>query len=235
MDKLKRLILRYRHAWILSYAFIYIIWFSYLEKTINSHVNYHIMHAALDDKIPFCEYFIVPYMLWFVYVAAAVLYFMAVNKDDYYRLCAFLFSGMTISLIICSVFPNGTDFRPLLDPRKNIFCRIVAWLYRTDSCTNVFPSIHCYNSIGVAIAVLRSENIAAAKHGALVKHGSTLLAVLICMSTMALKQHSVYDVAGAIILASIVFGFVYGYPLLQRVPEHGQSRQSEHATERYWR
>lgn len=235
MNKLKQFLMRYRHAWILSYALIYITWFSYLEKTINSHVGYHIMHAALDDQIPFCEYFIVPYMLWFVYVAAAVLYFMIVNKDDYDRLCAFLFSGMTISLIICSVFPNGTDFRPMLNPAKNIFCRIVAWLYQTDTCTNVFPSIHCYNSIGVAIAVLRSENIAAMKHGTLVKRCSTLLAILICMSTMALKQHSVYDVAGAIILASIVFGFVYGYPLLQRVPEHGGAQQREHAPERYGR
>ena len=35
MDKIKKFIQRYRHAWILSYALIYITWFSYLEKTIN--------------------------------------------------------------------------------------------------------------------------------------------------------------------------------------------------------
>ncbi|MDY2854160.1 MAG: phosphatase PAP2 family protein, partial [Oliverpabstia sp.] len=116
----------------------------------------------------------------------------------------------------------------------NIFTRIVAWLYRTDTCTNVFPSIHCYNSIGVAIAVLHSQDIAASKHGRLVKFASTILAILICMSTMALKQHSVYDVAGAIILASIVFEFTYGYPLLQRSPQDRHA-QREHATERYWR
>ena len=51
---------------------------------------------------------------------------------------------------------------------------------------------------------------------------------------MALKQHSVYDVAGAIILASIVFEFTYGYPLLQRNPQDRHA-QREHATERYWR
>lgn len=233
MNKIKAFMLRYRHAWILSYAWIYIIWFRYLEKTINHGVKYHIMHASLDDKIPFCEYFIIPYLLWFVYVAAAVLYFMIVNKDDYYRLCAFLFSGMTISLVICSVFPNGTDFRPVIDADKNVFSAVVAWLYRTDTCTNVFPSIHCYNSIGVAVAVLNSRDLAAAKHGRLLRGVSTVLAVLICMSTLALKQHSVYDVAGAIILASIVFGFVYGYPLLQRVPEKRRMRQREHATERF--
>ncbi len=233
MDKIKAFLLRYRHAWILSYALIYTIWFRYLEKTIHCGVKYHVMHAALDDQIPFCEYFIVPYLLWFVYVAAAVLYFMIVNKDDYYRLCAFLFSGMTISLIICSVFPNGTDFRPVIDADKNVFSAIVAWLYRTDTCTNVFPSIHCYNSIGVAVAVLNSRELAAAKYGRWIRGGSNLLAVLICMSTLALKQHSVYDVAGAAILASIVFGFVYGYPLLQRSPEKRRMRRREHAAERF--
>ena len=69
---MKNLLHKYRHAWILCYAFIYIPWFVYLEKTVTS--NYHIMHVRLDDFIPFNEYFIIPYMLWFAYVAGAVLY-----------------------------------------------------------------------------------------------------------------------------------------------------------------
>ena len=49
---------------------------------------------------------------------------------------------MTISLIICTFFHNGTDFRPVIDPGKNIFSGMVAALYQTDTPTNVFPSIH---------------------------------------------------------------------------------------------
>ncbi len=70
---MKNLFHRYRHVWILSYAFIYIPWFLYLEKTVTNH--YYIMHVALDDLIPFNEYFIIPYLLWFAYIAAAILYF----------------------------------------------------------------------------------------------------------------------------------------------------------------
>lgn len=51
---------------------------------------------AIDDSIPFIEYFVIPYFLWFGYVAAAVAYFFFKNKHDFYRLCGFLAAGMTI-------------------------------------------------------------------------------------------------------------------------------------------
>ena len=115
---LKKLIRKYGHVWMLSYAFIYIPWFTRLQENINK--PYHVMHTALDDMIPFEEIFIVPYLMWFLYVAATIAFFFFRNRDDYYRLCTFLFTGMTISLLVCSLFPNGTDFRPAIDPDKNI-------------------------------------------------------------------------------------------------------------------
>ena len=140
MKKICGLLYKYRHAWLLSYAFIYLTWFMFLERTVTR--DYHIMHASLDDLIPFNEYFIVPYFLWFIYVAGTLIFFLFRSKEDYYKMCAFLFSGMTLSLIICTFFHNGTDFRPVIDPNKNIFSAAVAALYKTDTNTNVFPSIH---------------------------------------------------------------------------------------------
>ena len=61
MKKICGLLYKYRHAWLLSYAFIYLPWFMFLERTVTR--DYHIMHASLDDLIPFNEYFIVPYFL----------------------------------------------------------------------------------------------------------------------------------------------------------------------------
>ena len=151
---LKKLIRKYGHVWMLSYAFIYIPWFTRLQENINK--PYHVMHTALDDMIPFEEIFIVPYLMWFLYVAATIAFFFFRNRDDYYRLCTFLFTGMTISLLVCTLFPNGTDFRPAIDPDKNIFCYLVSRLWSIDPCINVFPSIHVYNSVGVHIAVCRS-------------------------------------------------------------------------------
>lgn len=224
MSKILAFLRKYRHAWILSYGLVYITWFSYLEKQITPATGYHIMHTAMDDAIPFCEYFIIPYFLWFLYIATGIFFFLFKNKEDFYRVCGFLFSGMTLSLVICSFYPNGTDFRPLIDPDKNIFTRMVAWLYSVDTCTNVFPSIHAYNSIAMHIAIWKSKDLEQMKYGRQLKYASLILAILICMATLCLKQHSILDVCGAIILASIVYGFVYGYPVFEREPDRETER-----------
>lgn len=205
MNKLRDFVHKYKHAWILSYAFIYLPWFFYLERTVTSH--YYVLHTRLDDMIPFNEYFIIPYLLWFVYVAGAVLYFFFTNKQDYYRLCTYLFTGMTISLLICTVFPNGTDLRTMVNPDKNICSWLVSVLHSADTSTNIFPSIHVFNSIGVHIAVMHSE---AFRKMPWLQIGSFLLMVSICMATVVLKQHSIVDVAGAGLMAYVLYPAVYG-------------------------
>lgn len=188
---LKELLKKYEHIWILGYGFIYLPWFMHLEKTVTS--NYHIMHSSLDDMIPFNEYFVIPYLLWFAYVTAAIAYLFFKNKEEYYRLCAFLFTGMTLSLLICTLFPNGTDLRTAVNPDKNLCSRLVYMLHQADTNTNVFPSIHVYNSIGTHIAVMKSESL---KKHKVIRILSGILMVAICMATVSLKQHSVLDVAG---------------------------------------
>ena len=168
---------------------------------------YKIMHVALDDVIPFSEYFIVPYMIWFFYVSGAVLYFFFTDKQDYFRLCTFLFIGMTISMMICTFYPNGTDLRVEVDPNKNVFCYLVQMIHNSDTPANVFPSIHVYNSLGVHISVMNSERL---RNHKWVRRSSFIIMVAICMSTVFLKQHSVVDVTGAMVLAYVMYQFVYG-------------------------
>ena len=206
MKKIREFLHKYRHAWLLSYAFIYLPWFMYLERTVTR--DYHIMHASLDDLIPFNEYFIIPYLLWFLYVAGTLVFFLFRSKEDYYKMCTFLFSGMTLSLIICTFFHNGTDFRPVIDPNKNIFSAAVAALYKTDTCTNVFPSIHVYNAVGTHIAISRSQILAKYRF---LRLGSLLLTISICLATMFLKQHSIIDVCGAFLMSYAIHYLVYVY------------------------
>ena len=201
---MKNIINKYGHIWILGYGFIYLTWFLHLEKSVTNH--YYVIHSTLDDYIPFNEYFIVPYLLWFTYVAGAIVYFFFTNKEDYYRLCIFLFTGMTLSLLICTLFRNGTDFRPVIDPDKNIFSALVARLYQVDTNTNVFPSIHVYNSIGTHIAIMKSNALKSHKW---VKRGSFVLMISICMATVFLKQHSIIDVFGAVLMGAAIYPLAY--------------------------
>ena len=118
---LKNFIKKYKHAWVFLYAFIYMPWFMYLEKHITAESEYHVIHSVLDDKIPFVEYFIVPYLLWFVFIAAVFLYFFFTDVEGFYKLAKLSFIGMTIFLLISTVFPNGLTLRPVVFPRDNIF------------------------------------------------------------------------------------------------------------------
>ena len=202
---MKQWLERYKHAWILLYAFLYIPWFSYLERTVTR--DYYVIHTRLDDFIPFHEFFIIPYLAWFFYVSGVILYFFFKNKQDYYRLCIYLFTGMTLSLIVCTVFHNGTDLLPVVDPEKNICAKLVACLHAADTSTNIFPSIHAYNSIVVHLSIIKSE---AFKNRRFFRLLSLIMAVSICVSTVCLKQHSIVDVMGAMLMAYAFYPMVYG-------------------------
>lgn len=183
---------------------IYFPWFNYLEKHVTS--RFHVIHTALDDKIPFLEFFVIPYFLWFLYVAFAVFYFLMKNKEEYYKLCTFLFVGMTVFLIISTIYPNGHYLRPVTFERNNIFTVLVAHLYRIDTPTNLFPSIHVYNSIGVNIALWHCDDF---KKNKPIRIGSAVMMISIVLSTMFLKQHSVFDVITGIAFAAYMYTLVY--------------------------
>ncbi len=205
-EKLRDVLCRYRHGWILSYLLIYLAWFAYLEQTVTR--RFHVVHMAVDDYIPFIEVFIIPYLLWFGYVAAAVAYFFFKDVQDYYKLCIFLFVGMTVFLVASTVYPNGHCLRPRVFERDNIFIDMVKALYLVDTPTNLFPSIHVYNSIGVHISIMQSERL---KEKKWVRRGSFALMASIIAATMFLKQHSVFDVLTGCVMAAVMYTLVYGF------------------------
>lgn len=214
---------RYKHAIpLIIYAVIYLTWFCYLERTVKRPTN--LIHMSLDDKIPFCEIFIIPYLLWFAYVSSVVLYFFFKDKQDYYRSCAFLFTGMTIFLIVSTLWPNGHHLRPAVMPRDNIFSMMVSMLYKTDTPTNLWPSIHVYNSLGAHFAVLKNEKL---RKKPVVHIGSLILCVSIILSTMFLKQHSIFDVLTAFIMAAVMYIVVYGFDIvtLWQTHRYGERRR----------
>lgn len=195
---------KYRHALVLLYGLIYMPWFMWLES--RSNLPYHVIHVKLDDMIPFVEYFIVPYLLWFVYVAAVFVYLFFKNRREFYQYCIFLFTGMTLFLIVSTLYPNGHLLRPNTFARNNIFTFAVQILYQADTATNIFPSLHVYNSIAAHRAVANSETLVGNR---LIRGGSFVLMVSIILATMFLKQHSVLDVISGILLGLVMEQLVY--------------------------
>jgi len=189
---------------VLLYFIIYMIWFEYIEK--HSVSAYTIISTKIDYKIPFCEVFIIPYVMWFGYIAWIVAYTFFKDEKGYINVTRYLMIGMTVFLLISTFFPNVHRLRPYMMPRDNVFCSMVKFLYRIDTPTNLWPSIHVYNSIGVYAAVAHDERLGKNKW---VNNGCAVLSTLIIMSTLFLKQHSMFDVLTGIIMSVVVYVLVY--------------------------
>jgi len=221
MNKLKTIYEKYKHIIPpLVYFPIYLTWFFWLERNITKH--YQVIHVSWDDYVPFCEVFVIPYFLWFFYIAAVMLFFFFHNKQDYYRCCTFLFTGMTIFLIVSTLWPNGHHLRLETMPRDNIFTRMIEGLWETDTATNLWPSIHVYNSIGCHFAVIRSEAFEK-RNG--IKIASFLLAASIVLSTVFIKQHSLFDVFTGIGLAVAMYVLVYRREVVLAARTQGSRRK----------
>jgi membrane-associated phospholipid phosphatase len=198
-------------------------WFTYLERTVKTVV--HPIYSKLDNLIPFNELFIIPYLLWFAYIFITVAYLLFTSKQDFYKCCAYLFIGMTICLFIYTIWPNGHNLRVNLDTlgRHNIFIDMLAKIYSMDTPTNVFPSIHVFNSIGAFIAISKNERLRKIKW---LQWFTLILTVMICLSTVYLKQHSVMDIFGALILSIIMYVIVY-VPSWEKVTKESKQELSK--------
>lgn len=194
----KEAVKKYGHAgWFLLYSIFYLIAFSVIEKA--GHVHFHIIHTWIDEQIPFCRFFIVPYYLWFGYIGFGVAWFIlrCENRREYYKLIAMLMTGMTIFIVVSVVYPNKLMLRPSEIPQNDIFAMLCRTLYASDTPTNVLPSIHVFNSMAMCYAVNGNRQLRKKKW---IIAGSNILAALIVMATMFLKQHSVLDVLSACIM-----------------------------------
>lgn len=181
---------------LIAFMVFYMVWFTALEQSTSD--NYHIVYSSLDSLLPFCEYFVVPYLLWFLFIPLIMLYLLLTDEMEFSRTSLILMAGMLFFLILSTIYPTILYLRPTQLPNDGFFCQLVRLVYASDTPTNVAPSIHVFNTLVVVEAMHRSRGKLA--QNSMVLIGTNVLAVLIILSTMFLKQHSVLDVLSACIL-----------------------------------
>lgn len=167
----------------------------FLTENIIPRDRCYVVYSPLDDLIPFCEYFVIPYVGWYLLVAGSLLYFALYNVENFKRLQIFIIVTQVVAMAIYVVFPNRQDLRPALDElgRDNFFIDIIRVLYTVDTSTNVCPSLHVGYSIGIASIWLKEKS---AHWG--VKTFVVIFCILVCLSTAFIKQHSIVDAFVAI-------------------------------------
>lgn len=160
------------------------------------------VHCVLDDLIPFCEWFVIPYVGWYLLIVVSLLYFALYNVDNFKRLQIFIIVTQVVAMAIYIIFPTRQDLRPLEFARDNFLTDCIAFLYSFDTNTGVCPSLHCAYSIGIASVWLKEKSV-----GAFTKVFIVAFVIIICLSTMFVKQHSAVDFFAALpvcLLAEII-------------------------------
>lgn len=209
MEKIQNYIKSNRHIWHLIYWPIHILWYE-LVRLVSADADVLIVRSDWDREIPFIEWFVFPYVLWYVYIGAVLIYSLTRGRKEFLRCSALVCTCMFLPMLFCTIVPNGIDasIRPDFETlgRTNLATKLVELIYFADSPPRcVMPSMHCSVSVGLFFTLFRSEGL---KGRPWIKLCGGILSLLIILSTVFIKQHSILDLIAGVALGIIVFAVV---------------------------
>jgi len=192
-----------RHLLLLLFVPLYLTAFYLIEKFITT--DYWVSYIPLDDSIPFLEVFVIPYCIWYPFMIVTGLYLLLKDVPAFKRYMWFIIIGFTTSLTICALLPNGQDLRPLVFERVNFCSKMVEAIYQADTNTNVLPSMHVVGTLATAFAIFDSPGL----KNRVIRIITIIFTILICMSTVFIKQHSILDIFAGIAVCIPIYFVVY--------------------------
>ncbi len=191
---------------------IYLVAFFLTEKYINGSSNYWVSYIPFDDTIPFVDWFVIFYVLWYPLLVGVAILLLIKDKQAYLRYARMIVFGFSFSIVFFWIFPNGQNLRPETFANDNIFTKIIGLIYASDTNTNVLPSMHVYGSLCAMVAVIDSDRV----DNVWAVVGISVLSVMICASTVFIKQHSILDVIAAVVMLIPLYIGVYWKRLFSR-------------------
>ncbi len=193
----------FEHVKLLLFWPLFGLAFLLLERVFIT--DYHAVECAMDYRIPFCEFFIIPYYFWFVFLIGIQAYAFFFDIPAFKKYMKYTIITYTITILIYIVYPTSQELRPTEFARDNIFTDIVGFLYGFDTNTNVCPSLHVIGSMAVYFTARQSKMFSDFKW----RVAFCVSAVLISVSTVFLKQHSVLDIVFALVVCAAAYPFVF--------------------------
>lgn len=198
---------QYRHLHLLWGWVVYFILYALTENLIPAE-SCHVIHSALDDRIPFNEWFVILYTGWYFLILLSLGYFLLYSVKSFKRLQTYIIIVQALAMVIYILYPSRQDLRPERFPRDNLLTDLVALVYAIDTPTGVCPSLHVAISVAIASTWLREKR---AKPW--LKGGITLICLGVCLSVAFVKQHSVIDILAAIPICLAAEWFVFFHRL----------------------
>ena len=210
---------RFAHAKLLGGWIFYFSMYFITENLIPAE-RCHPMHCALDDLIPFNEFFVIFYVGWYFLVFGALAYTFFYDVPRFRKVQTYIIITQVIAMTCYILYPSRQDLRPEVFPRENLLSALMAFIYSFDTSTGVCPSLHVAYSMGIVSVSLKDRRL----HWGW-KIAATVFALMVCPAVCFVKQHSAVDVFAALpvcLLAEIVtYGKDYWLPKFRGEPAEG--------------
>ena len=182
----------YSHLKLLLGWVVYFV-FYFLTENLIPPQRCHVIHCALDDLIPFNEYFFIPYTFWYFLIVFSLGYFALYNVEHFRNLQTYIIITQVVAMITYIVYPSIQQLRPASFERDNFFTQVAAFIYAFDTPTGVCPSLHVAYSLGIGSTWLKEKSAPRWWKAFVV-----FAVFMISISTAFVKQHSVVDILAAL-------------------------------------
>ena len=151
----------------------------------------HDVKRPVDDKIPFLPWTVLPYCFWFPLI---VFYPLVVFRTDPYSYCSYLMTmvmEIVLSVVCYLIYPTSFQ-RPV--PPDGFWGNFMKFVYQGSyRGLNCAPSLHC-SSCFLVICV----SFTCAGMSLWVRGFTVSIAIMIVLSTLTTKQHTLIDVLTAV-------------------------------------
>jgi membrane-associated phospholipid phosphatase len=172
----------------------------------------HIVNTQFDNLFPFDSRFIIPYIAWFLFVAAGLILFAIIDHKYFYQQLASLLTGAVISYLTFHFFPTEI-IRPVVNG-TSIFDSLVKDYYNYDCPYNGFPSIHVLYTVIITLFVCKYFQ------NNLLRFLFIIICIIISVSTLYVKQHYFLDVLAGALLAIILYLFFSNEHIWYKLTSH---------------
>ena len=186
-------------SWVVYFLFYF------LTENFIPVESCHVIHSALDDLIPFNEFFFIPYCFWYLLIVISLGYFALYDVENFRNLQTFIIITQVVAMTVYILYPSVQNLRPTEFARDNFFTWLAGIIYTLDTPTGVCPSLHVAYSLGIGSCWLKEKSASKLWKGFVV-----FSVILISLSTAVVKQHSVIDIAAALPVGLLAEILVFG-------------------------
>lgn len=171
-------------------------------KLINSHLTHYDLTTGFDRATPFITWFSMIYLGCYIFWAINYMLAGKVGKEHFFKFITNIYTGYLICGTIFIILPT-TISRPSLDTIHGFGKIFVEYVYSTDTPVNLFPSMHCLISWYCYLGVKGQSAIPK-----WYQIFSCIFAILVCVSTLVIKQHYIADVISGVLIAELTYRIV---------------------------